>query len=73
MASMSGDRLTYQPFHSLYQDICEEATFNEAAEQSVFDFPDSTEHVKPIDPLAFAEEAFTISTTPQPRVKHTTR
>ena len=48
---MSGDRLTYQPFHRLYQAICEEATFDEAAEQSIFDVLGAVERPGKVDPL----------------------
>nr|WP_120492037.1 Fic family protein [Corynebacterium lactis] len=58
VASMSGDRLTYEPFHRLYQAICEEATFDEAAKQSIFDVLGAVERPGEVDPLAFAHDAF---------------
>lgn len=56
--SMSGSTLSYQPFHKLYQAICDEATFDDSADQSVFDVLDATEETRAIDPLAFAQDAF---------------
>ena len=34
IASMEGDRLTYQPLHELYIDICNEASFDNSADIS---------------------------------------
>lgn len=54
--SISDTRLNYQPFHKLYQEICEEAAFDESAYQSIFDVLDSTDDKRSMNPLAFTQE-----------------
>lgn len=57
--SMSAGSLNFRPFHDLYRSICEEATFDDSADLSVFDILETTEQYKgAVDPLAFAHDAF---------------